>query len=124
MLHAGSENFSQDYKSFMVQLGITMAHELVHCFVGMLAGSEEIDTPKELVGNHTSGIDCMDWGESGLTWEIHALGGPITAWREQGNELGERQSGSVWMTSNGHFKRVDIEAVAANINGMFANRVW
>lgn len=102
-----------------------MAHELVHYFVGMLGGYEEIDTPKEIVGISYP-VPGVHHGESGCVWEVKALGGVCVAWGEAGHALGERQAGSVWIPVDGENSgyRVDLGAVAAMIRGgMFANPV-
>lgn len=51
-----------------------MAHELVHCFTGFLAGYPDLNTPLEVAapGFENREKNC---GESGRSWELRVLGG-------------------------------------------------
>ncbi|KAK4043658.1 hypothetical protein C8A01DRAFT_32186 [Parachaetomium inaequale] len=50
---------------FYFHLGLTIVHELVHCFMNFLSGDEENDTPTEIVDiQFTKGSSNRPWGDS------------------------------------------------------------
>lgn len=56
---------------------ISLAHEIVHLFVGYLTGQQRILTPPELSAD---GFDTGPNGESGRYWESILLQGNLEMW--------------------------------------------
>ncbi|KAK3941400.1 hypothetical protein QBC46DRAFT_340533 [Diplogelasinospora grovesii] len=84
-------------ETFKFLMAITLAHEMVHFFIGFLAGSTIPCTPPSITGarlrhNHTddSGNEI---GESGYAWEKCAFGGKVVAIEDVNHPLGGRQAG-------------------------------
>jgi hypothetical protein len=86
------------YAVFYFTLGITIAHELVHCFTNFLSGTEEKDTPTEIAGfvlrDRSS---TRKFGDSGALWELLTLGGRFETYKIPGNPLLYRQAGAPWL---------------------------
>lgn len=62
-------------------LGVSVAHELVHMFVGFIYGDPERDTPPLV--NHPQGSPHVWVGESGRKWEKEFFGHIITHFQER-----------------------------------------
>ncbi len=64
----------------MADGALTIAHELVHCFIGFLTGDPGVGTPQKLA---PPGYEPKAWlaAESGRTWEHRVLGGCATVVR-------------------------------------------
>jgi hypothetical protein len=86
------------YRCFLFLLAVTIAHELVHCFMCSVSTDERLDTPIELDGTITGTLDgnaC--WGDSGTVWEFNVLGGILIVLEEPNHPLGDRQAGRLWI---------------------------
>jgi len=117
-----SEARDQVFKIQMLAMGITVAHELVHAFVGFLTGTELPMTP-----SHVSFVpefnnrQCSDGtvsGHSGYAWEAKVFGGFITYVAAahppelDDHPLGKRQAGELWLVNEDKKARmIDIEAM-------------
>ncbi|KAK5635393.1 hypothetical protein RRF57_011105 [Xylaria bambusicola] len=87
------------YESFTFIMGITVAHELVHFFVGYLTGQDVPDTPEWVsylppVYNRVE-ENGTEIGESGRTWEGYVLGGIVETAEDTSNPLGAYQAGTL-----------------------------
>ena len=117
-----SEDRTQVFKIQMLAMGITVAHELVHAFVGFLTGTELPTSPSHIsfvpeFNNH----QCSDGtvrGDSGYSWEGKVFGGFITyvAAAEppelDDHPLGKRQAGELWLVKeNKEAQMIDIAAM-------------
>ncbi|KAI0813846.1 hypothetical protein GGR55DRAFT_676775 [Xylaria sp. FL0064] len=106
--HPGDHLYTRAFQDFMVLMAVTVAHELVHLWIGYLATSR--DSPHTPVGvnslasyytgdyarnygtdNHGDGC-----GDSGRVWEDYALGGTLEAFGEASNQLGAYQAGTLY----------------------------
>ncbi|KAK3906933.1 hypothetical protein C8A05DRAFT_29135 [Staphylotrichum tortipilum] len=85
--------FAYDRFSFLVT--VTIAHELVHCFMGFLSGAEQTDSPISLAGFTYEALG--GWGDSGTAWERRVLGGVASNLEEPAHPLGRRQAGTQWL---------------------------
>jgi hypothetical protein len=68
-----SNRYAIDYHAFLVDSAFTVAHELVHCFVGFLLGDKRVGTPRSLMPKGYE--DKPTRGESGRMWEELLFGG-------------------------------------------------
>lgn len=83
-----------NHYAFLADAGLTIAHELVHCFIGFLAGDRSVGTPKTMVPKGF--VDDPERGESGRTWENWLLGGcaSLSLPQEKGNNI---PRGQIWI---------------------------
>jgi hypothetical protein len=97
--HAGSsDDHWEAYNRFLLSLAVTIAHELVHCFMGFLSGTEKADTPLDLMGIKVSYGGT--WGDSGTVWEHLVLGGCVMSYEESEHPLGTDQAGVLWLSES------------------------
>ncbi|KAK3300971.1 uncharacterized protein B0H64DRAFT_370148 [Chaetomium fimeti] len=93
------------YDNFLVIVAVTIAHELVHCFMNYLAVDVDEDTPTDIVGIrfHNGRAD------SGSVWERKVLGGMLKTYEAKRHPLGDEQSGMVWLAkSSGSAEEVTV----------------
>lgn len=111
MAKRGSTRHDKEaYSRFRFILGVTIAHELVHCFMGFLSGTEKADTPVEIMGLIAT-FSGSNWGDSGTVWECFVLGGKVTSFEEPRHPLGDRQAGRIWLEeSNDCVREIAITA--------------
>ncbi|KAF4342644.1 hypothetical protein FBEOM_3417 [Fusarium beomiforme] len=80
------------------KMGISVAHEVVHLFIGFLTGNPRSNTPPlvtlEPYGNRQR-------GEAGRYWEELVLGGVAECWSNNNDIMGVRQSGTPYLFQNG-----------------------
>ncbi|KAK4233457.1 hypothetical protein C8A03DRAFT_19478, partial [Achaetomium macrosporum] len=69
----GRRRDAANYRALLVDGALTIAHELVHCFVGLLSGNQ-IFTPQSLKPPGFGDPNAKE-GEAGRTWELRVLGG-------------------------------------------------
>lgn len=73
---------------FLCILGVTCAHELVHCFFGFLAGWSQWNTPRTVRAG-------LSRGELGCFWEKAWCAHWIEAYWDPQDHRGNRQAGGV-----------------------------
>ena len=88
-------------------MGITIAHELCHFFIGFLTGYRVPNTPPGLryLERDLTIIAGDATGESGRWWEASVFGGEIRFFTEplpdlahpEKHPLGYRQAGDLWL---------------------------
>ena len=90
------------YTTFKFILGITVAHELVHLFVGLITADPNVPSPPELTfhpeyynNEFDDGEEEDEMGESGRAWEGEVLGGAIEIYADEGSLLKQRQAGFI-----------------------------
>ena len=71
-----AKRYATDYYAFLVDGAFTVAHELVHCFVGFLSGDKKVGTPRSLLPKGYE--DNPTRGESGRMWEELVFGGCVS----------------------------------------------
>ena len=93
------------YTIFRFLLGVTIAHELVHCFMNFLSKTEEKDTPINTLG--MSLTNTGPWSDSGTLWESLTLGGTVVAFKVSNHPLRRRQAGIPWLfVSDRHLEQI------------------
>ncbi|KAI1867950.1 hypothetical protein JX265_004004 [Neoarthrinium moseri] len=88
------------YEKFMFLMTVTVAHELMHFFVGYLTGLSSDGT---LVG------------ESGRAWEAFVLGGVVETFENVRNPLGAYQAGDFYV--------IDAQQVARRLDHSCVRRI-
>ncbi|KEZ46583.1 hypothetical protein SAPIO_CDS0390 [Scedosporium apiospermum] len=86
----------EELRKFLFLLGISVAHELVHMFVGYLSGDNEDDTPPT-IGRYPPGTSGI--GEAGMHWENVLFNGFVEAMYDSSNPLGASQAGIYYLTT-------------------------
>ncbi|KAK7964465.1 hypothetical protein PG988_011439 [Apiospora saccharicola] len=88
------------YDTFKFQMGLTVAHEIIHLFVGFLTGSERAMTPPNV---SMPGYDRNETtGEAGRYWERIFLGGMVENWSTKDHPMRDRQSGTPYLFDDAH----------------------
>ncbi|EEY21947.1 conserved hypothetical protein [Verticillium alfalfae VaMs.102] len=108
MVHAGnnatqtrSQPEMEAFETFMFLMGVTVAHEMLHLFIGFLVGYITPSTPPtitflpELYNSVLA--DGSEVGESGRAWEGLVFGGTVDAFESRSSPLGTRQSGILYV---------------------------
>ncbi|KAH7240891.1 uncharacterized protein BKA55DRAFT_693135 [Fusarium redolens] len=130
MITAGNNSASTNnpdelaaFESFMFLVSVTIAHELMHLFVGFLTGYNWPATPPqlsflpELFNNE---IDNEEVGESGRYWEGMVLGGTIETYENTSNPLGTRQAGDLFLfDSQMRARKLDRACIRRNLEFNF-----
>ncbi|KAF7536450.1 hypothetical protein G7054_g4585 [Neopestalotiopsis clavispora] len=107
MINAGAgKNVDEKdaFESFLFLMSITVAHELVHLFVGFISGNNRPLTPPDvsfLPEDYNTKIRGKPVGESGRAWEAYVLGGTVEAFEQKDNPLGNRQAGTMYLIGLG-----------------------
>ncbi|KAK4124661.1 hypothetical protein N657DRAFT_690151 [Parathielavia appendiculata] len=107
---------TSNYRALLVDGALTIAHELVHCFVGLLSGYGYLtNTPKSL---KPPGLYKEKDGEAGRTWELRVLGGyaGLSIVRERGEQIPRARIRLEWDNKE---IEVDPEAVRAMVERNF-----
>lgn len=104
------------HESIMFLMAITVAHELVHLFVGLLTGYIEPTTPPDVtyIAEHYNKQleDGTFAGESGRAWESLMFGGTVEVYEDEDHSLGFRQSGAIYLIDPQRYGRqIDHECV-------------
>ncbi|KAK8004637.1 hypothetical protein PG989_004356 [Apiospora arundinis] len=104
------------YERFLFLMGITVAHELVHFFVGFLTGYDAPSTPGEvsfLPSIYNIPIAGGRYvGESGRAWEGVVFGGIVETIENRSSPLGVYQSGDLYLIdANETVRKVDHASV-------------
>ncbi|KPM43931.1 hypothetical protein AK830_g2652 [Neonectria ditissima] len=86
----GYKNCMINWETYIFQLGISLAHEIVHFLTGFLTGSQFPDTPPAV---SYSGFKDNRKGESGRYWEGYLMGGIVDFYADPGDPLGSLQAG-------------------------------
>ncbi|KAF4471292.1 hypothetical protein FALBO_1789 [Fusarium albosuccineum] len=86
----GYKNCMLNWETYIFQLGISIAHEIVHFLTGFLTGARFPDTPS---GVTYLGFEDNEKGESGRYWEGHLLGGVVDFYEDFRDPLGSLQAG-------------------------------
>ncbi|KAI0403870.1 hypothetical protein F4802DRAFT_569693 [Xylaria palmicola] len=113
------------YENFMFIMAITVAHEVVHLFVGYLTGRELPNTPRRVsyipsVYNKLQD-DGTEMGESGRAWEGYVFGGIVETAEDRANPLGAYQAGTLWLIDERkQVRRIDRSSVKQILNEDFA----
>ncbi|RWA09822.1 hypothetical protein EKO27_g5309 [Xylaria grammica] len=110
------------YNNFMFIMGITIAHELVHSFVGYLSGSARPSTPENISRlpsrYNTSHERGTETGESGRAWEGLVFGGIVEAVEDPFNPLGAFQAGVLYsLDGNEQAREVDPSYIGQILQG-------
>ncbi|KAL9567130.1 hypothetical protein ACKAV7_008899 [Fusarium commune] len=87
------------YNLFKFQMGISVAHEIIHLLTGFLTGESRPDTPPDVT---MVPFGFRDTGEAGRYWEGILLGGTVECWTNRGDIMGVRQSGAPYLFETGH----------------------
>ena len=89
---ARMKQYKEEFQKYLFLLSVTVAHELVHLFVGMLLGNSEFDTPGAI--NFPTVSSLSTEGESGRVWEsLFFEGYNIVPYEDRRHELGILQAG-------------------------------
>jgi hypothetical protein len=126
MITAGNNSASTNhpdeltaFESFMFLVSVTIAHELMHLFVGFLAGYNWPSTPPKisfLPQLFNNDIDDEEVGESGRYWEGVVLGGTIESYENTSNPLGSRQAGDLFLfDSQMRARKLDRACIRRNL---------
>ncbi|KAH6846970.1 hypothetical protein B0I37DRAFT_353760 [Chaetomium sp. MPI-CAGE-AT-0009] len=73
-----AKRYRIDHRAILVEGAFSVAHELVHCFIGFLSGTRAAATPLSLVPKGWEDENTPYRGESGRKWEELALGGCVS----------------------------------------------
>ncbi|KAI1347079.1 hypothetical protein F5Y01DRAFT_319154 [Xylaria sp. FL0043] len=105
-LYPHEHMYTDAFQDFMVLMAVTIAHELVHLWVGYLTASwDSPHTPVQVdflasyytgarhYGTDNHGNGC---GDSGRVWEDLAFGGTLEAFGEPSNLLKAYQAGTLY----------------------------
>jgi hypothetical protein len=84
------------WNTFLFHRGVTIAHELTHCFIRYLSPNENVRTPIK-VSFLNFGRDSQGEGESGWAMESRLLGGGMRCYEDRSDPLGPRQAGDLWL---------------------------
>lgn len=95
------------YNRFVFILAVTIAHELVHCFMVSLSGTEQTDSPTSLAG--VTQRKPGGQGESGCVGERLVLGGIVKNLEDPDHLLRDRQAGTVWLNSPDGMREIDVQ---------------
>ncbi|KAI1349766.1 hypothetical protein F5Y01DRAFT_316439 [Xylaria sp. FL0043] len=123
-----NESFSEAhfaaYESFTFIMAITVAHELVHFFIGYLTGRASPNTPEKISYlpsiYNKPGIDGKEIGESGRTWEGDVFGGIVETAEDSTDPLGAYQAGTLWLIDERkQVRRIDRSFVKRILNEDF-----
>lgn len=89
------------FECFSFELGVTIAHEIMHIFAAFLIGDTHRSTPPPVTFipelYNEVGDDGIEYGESGRAWEGRALGGIVQAFESRSSILGARQAGILYL---------------------------
>ncbi|KAI0536633.1 hypothetical protein GGR58DRAFT_528110 [Xylaria digitata] len=92
------------YEGFLFIMATTVAHEMVHLFIGFLTGYRSPDTPKEVTFLAPLYNDLIATstriGESGRMWESLVFGGAIETAEDISNPLGVYQAGTLYLVND------------------------
>ncbi|KAF5612851.1 uncharacterized protein FSUBG_1081 [Fusarium subglutinans] len=109
------------YNLFKFQMGISVAHEIIHLLTGFLTGESRPDTPP---GVTMDPFGSRDTGEAGRYWEGILLGGIVECWANKNDIMGVRQSGTPYLFETGHSNsngwRISSTYIESFINGVFS----
>ncbi len=115
--NAGHQTWrARDYPSFVLQMAFSLARELVHRFIALLAGYEKYDTPPASpTCSKDEVVNAKPWGDSGTQWEREVTGGPVLAVQDSTDPGGpeditpSHRSGAVWVDHGGTMRRVNLD---------------
>lgn len=91
-LHAAGENNANELRGFLFLMGLSVAPELIHTFIGFLTGDVGRDTPDSI---RYPLVPVRREGESGNFWEGKLLRCRIQACFNPRNPRGSRQVGDM-----------------------------
>lgn len=85
------------FEDFIFLMAVTVAHELIHFFVGFLTGYNRPETPTKVsfipsLYNITT-PEGIEMGESGRAWEAIVFGGIVETIEDRSSPLGAYQAG-------------------------------
>lgn len=118
MVRAHQRPPPEAYARFKFQLGISIAHEVVHFLTGFLLGSPRSNTPR--------GVSLAGWGntrtgEAGRYWEGVLLGGVVEFRSDNDDPLGVRQAGTPYLFPTGHpevpGRRISLNYITEIVDG-------
>lgn len=89
---SGYVNCMTHWDRFIFQLGIAIAHEIVHFFTGFLTGTSYPDTPPKIT---YSGFGNSATGEAGRFWEGQLFRGIVDVFEDPRDPLGPFQAGAL-----------------------------
>ncbi|KAK4665438.1 hypothetical protein QC763_0062430 [Podospora pseudopauciseta] len=84
-----------DFEKHLIVASLTIAHELVHVFVGRLTGVNDADTPPKIDVPPKTGM-ALSLGESGRYWETKFVGYSVWAFYDDKDIRKEAQGGTLW----------------------------
>lgn len=102
MVYARRYDFRACYGLFKFQLGIGVAHEIIHLLTGYFTGSEDAYTPPRVT---MFPFGEKKAGEAGRHWEKVLLRGTVEFWapgNPDTHTMGVRQPGKAYMFTDGH----------------------
>lgn len=104
-----SEVAGNNYERYQFEMGITMAHEIVHLFTGYITGTMYPITPRIVTCNpYVHGKE----GEAGRYWELKLLGGVLECYTNKNDPLGlRRQAGEFYIVKPG-FGNAEARAIS------------
>jgi hypothetical protein len=88
------------YEFFKFQMGVSVAHVIVHFLTGFLTGKVRLNTPPPVTLEPWG--EGEEEGEAGRYWEHILFGGVLEFWSTKGHPLKNRQSGTPYVFDNGN----------------------
>ncbi|KAF4438871.1 hypothetical protein F53441_12692 [Fusarium austroafricanum] len=109
------------YNLLKFEMGVSVAHEIVHLLTGFLTGGYRPVTPREVaLEAYAEGRK----GEAGRYWEGILLGGVVESWTKGTDIMGVRQAGTHYLFETGSKRsngwRVSKTYINRFINGDFS----
>ncbi|KPM38673.1 hypothetical protein AK830_g7871 [Neonectria ditissima] len=120
---AAEDNDKEDFHKFLFLLSVSVAHELVHLFVGFMLGDSGRSTPAEI--NHPAGqAGSQRLGESGRYWEGKFLGHCVEAFYDETHPRGLNQPGIFYTNAHtGRGFKVDHRSIEDYLKLKFAYQI-
>ena len=82
---------AEEYRVFVFQMAICVAHEITHTLTGFLTGSARPPSPP------TVAVPGMNKGEAGRWWELEALGGISEFYAKPNDRRNANQAGTPYI---------------------------
>ncbi|KAF4469571.1 hypothetical protein FALBO_3533 [Fusarium albosuccineum] len=111
------QHYTDSYNMFKFQMGISIAHEIMHLLTGFLVGNPKQNTPPRVT---MPGFGTRRNGESGRYWERIFLGGAVEFWSSENDILGVRQAGTPYLFPDGQPSSAGRQVSRRYINNFLA----
>ncbi|KAM6523989.1 hypothetical protein FSOLCH5_004596 [Fusarium solani] len=108
------------YIRFKFQMGLSIAHEIVHLLTGFITGDPNPLTPPEVSLLRYGDSEA---GEAGRYWEHILFGGVVEFWSFNDDPMNVRQTGTAYFFENGDRDATGY-AVSLGYMNEFANQVF